>query len=75
MVARNFKGGGKDRDDLLAETRPLEAKSLLMSRAVTSIEDGRRRELMFIDVKEAHLIPKCEDDTDLGLPEDCHCPP
>ena len=31
MVARDFKGGDKDRDDLFAETPPLEAKRLLLS--------------------------------------------
>ena len=29
LVARDFKGGDKDRDDLFAETPPLEAKRLL----------------------------------------------
>eukprot|EP00973_Karenia_brevis_P087254 12097647-Karenia_brevis.AAC.1 len=52
MVARNFKGGDKDRDDLSVETPLLEAKRLLMSRAVTSRKDGRSRKLMFMDVKK-----------------------
>jgi hypothetical protein len=30
MAARDFKGGDKDRDDLFAETPPLEAKRMLM---------------------------------------------
>eukprot|EP00973_Karenia_brevis_P051715 7183832-Karenia_brevis.AAC.1 len=50
MVARDCKGGDKDRDDLFAETPPLEAKRLLMSRAMTRRQDNRRRNLMFIDV-------------------------
>eukprot|EP00973_Karenia_brevis_P082907 11496136-Karenia_brevis.AAC.1 len=58
MVASNAKGGDKGRDDLLAETPPLEAKRLLMSRAVTSRKDGRSRKLMSIEVKNAHLNPK-----------------
>eukprot|EP00973_Karenia_brevis_P080408 11156597-Karenia_brevis.AAC.1 len=62
MVARNFKGGDKDRDDLFAETAPLEAKRLLMSRAVTG--GGM-----------AHLSTKCEEDVYLEVPEECHCPP
>eukprot|EP00973_Karenia_brevis_P041984 5812106-Karenia_brevis.AAC.1 len=41
MVAKNYKGGDKGRDDLFAETAPLEAKRLLMSRAVTKRVDGR----------------------------------
>ena len=35
LVARDFKGGDKDRDDLFAETPPLEGKRLLISRAAT----------------------------------------
>eukprot|EP00973_Karenia_brevis_P042889 5937820-Karenia_brevis.AAC.1 len=61
MVAKDFKGGDTHRDDLSAETPPLEAKRLLMSRAVTRRRDGRSRKLMFIDVKKGHLNPKCEE--------------
>eukprot|EP00973_Karenia_brevis_P030936 4267184-Karenia_brevis.AAC.1 len=43
MVAKNYKGGDKGRDDLFAETPPLEAKRMLFSRAVTRREDGRSR--------------------------------
>eukprot|EP00973_Karenia_brevis_P051171 7107772-Karenia_brevis.AAC.1 len=43
MVAMNFNGGDRDRDDLVAETSPLEARRLLMSRAVTRRKDGRSR--------------------------------
>eukprot|EP00973_Karenia_brevis_P070230 9761358-Karenia_brevis.AAC.1 len=43
MVAKNYKGGDKGRDDLFAETPPLEAKRMLCSRAVTNREDGRSR--------------------------------
>eukprot|EP00973_Karenia_brevis_P021957 3019894-Karenia_brevis.AAC.1 len=62
MVAKNDKGGDKGRDDLFAESPPLEAKRMLLSRAVTMREDGRSRKLMFIDVKKAHLNPFCEED-------------
>eukprot|EP00973_Karenia_brevis_P046301 6420473-Karenia_brevis.AAC.1 len=57
MVAKNYKGKDKGRDDLFAETPPLEAKRMLFSRAVTKRDDGRQRKLMFIDVKKAHLNP------------------
>ena len=57
LVARDFKGSDKDRDDLFAETPPLEAKRMLISRAATKRIDGRRRKLMFIDAKKAHLNP------------------
>ena len=36
LVARDFKGGDKDRDDLFAATPSLESKRLLISRAATS---------------------------------------
>eukprot|EP00973_Karenia_brevis_P024643 3399740-Karenia_brevis.AAC.1 len=75
MVAKNYKGADKGRDDLFAETPPLEAKRILMSRAVTRRSGGRSRKLMFIDVKKAHLNPVCEEDVYLELPEECHCPP
>ena len=42
MVARDFKGSDKDRDDLFAETPPLEGKRMLLSRAATRRRDGRR---------------------------------
>ena len=40
MVARDFKGNDKDRDDLFAETPPWEAKRMLLSRAATNRADG-----------------------------------
>ena len=43
LVARDFKGKDKDRDDLFAETPPLEAKRLLLSRAATRRRNGRFR--------------------------------
>eukprot|EP00973_Karenia_brevis_P028064 3864384-Karenia_brevis.AAC.1 len=75
MVAKDFEGGDKHRDDLFAETPPLEAKRFLISRAVTRRRDGRSRKLMFIVVKKAHLNPRCEEDVYSELPEECHCPP
>eukprot|EP00973_Karenia_brevis_P080481 11165961-Karenia_brevis.AAC.1 len=74
MVARHFKGGDKDRDDLFAETLPLEAKRMLMSRAMTRRQDGRRRKLMFIDVKKTHLSAVCQEEVYLDLPQECHYP-
>eukprot|EP00973_Karenia_brevis_P068467 9522516-Karenia_brevis.AAC.1 len=62
MVAKSCKGADKGRDDLFAETLPLKAKRLLMSRAVARRVDGRSRKLMFVDVKKAHLNPVCEED-------------
>ena len=42
LMARDFKGGDKGRDDLFAETPPLEAKRMLFSRAATRRRDGRQ---------------------------------
>jgi hypothetical protein len=75
LVARDFKGGDKDRDDLFAETPPLEAKRMLISRTATRRKDGRWRKLMFIDAKKAHLNPKCEEPVYIELPEECGAGP
>ena len=74
LVARDFKGGEKHRDDLFAETPPLEAKRLLLSRAMTRRNDGKRRKLPVIDARRAHLNSKCEEDVYVELPEECGCP-
>ena len=77
LVARDLKGGDKGRDDLFAETPPLEGKRLLLSRAATRRPDSRGggyRKLMFIDARKAHLNPVCEDDVFIKLPEECDCP-
>jgi hypothetical protein len=71
LVARDFKGGDKDRDDLFAATPPLEAKRLLLSRAVIRCKDGGYRKLLFFHVKKAHLNPECKDDVHIVLPEEC----
>ncbi len=74
LVARDFKGQDKDRDDLFAETPPLEAKRMLISRAATRRQDGRMRKLMFIDARKAHLNPACEKDVYIQLPAEAGCP-
>ena len=74
IVAKDYKGKDKDRDDLFAETPPLEAKRFLLSRAATRRKDGRTRKLMFIDARKAHLNPTCEQDVYVDLPPECGCP-
>ena len=74
LVARDFKGGDKDRDDLFAETPPLEAKRMLLSRAATRRRDGRMRKLLFVDARKAHLNPRCEKDVYVELPAEAECP-
>ena len=68
LVARDFKGGDKDRDDLYAATPPLESKRLLISRAATRRKGKLTRKLLFIDVKKAHLNPRCQQDVYIELP-------
>ena len=41
LVAPDFKGEDKDRDDLFAESPPLAVKRVLMSRSATRRRDGR----------------------------------
>ena len=68
MVARDCKGGGNDRDDLLAATPPLESKRALLGKAATR-KDGRlKRKLLCIDAKKAHLDPRCKADVYIKLP-------
>eukprot|EP00973_Karenia_brevis_P044319 6139246-Karenia_brevis.AAC.1 len=43
MVAKSYRGADRGRDDLFAETPPLEANRHLMSRAVTKKVDERSR--------------------------------
>ena len=73
-MARDFKGGDKDRDDLFAGSPPLEAKRMIISRAATRRRDGVRRKLLFIDARKAHTNPKCEGDVYIELPEECGAP-
>ena len=74
LVARDFKAGEKGRDDLFAATPPLEGKRLLESRAVMRRKDRRKRKLVFIDVKKAHLNPRCYEDVYIELPEEAGRP-
>ena len=47
---------------------------MLLSKAATRGKKGWRK-LMFIDVKKAHLNPRCEEDVYIELPEECGAPP
>ena len=60
MVARDFKGNDKDRDDLFAEAHPSEAKRLLLSRTATRRRDRNMRKATFVDANKGHLNPACE---------------
>ena len=72
LVARDFKRGDKGREDLFAETPPLEALRLLFSWAATRrLRKRKMRKLMFVDARMAHLNPWFEEDEYIELPEEC----
>ena len=77
LVARDFTGKhDRDREDLFAATPPNEAESLALSRAATAswTKSGRRkkRKIIFIDAKRAHLKLRCLVDVFVELPEEAH---
>ena len=60
LVARDFRENGEqDQEDLFSATLPLELMRLMISRQATIREDGGERKTLFLDVKKAHLIPRC----------------
>ena len=68
-VARDFKKKGeKDREDLFSATPPLELIRYVISRQATRRTDGRERKTLYIDVKKAHLVPRCLKDVYVELP-------
>ena len=73
LVARDFKSkDNRDREDLFAATPPLELLKALLSRAVSG---HKCRKVLFIDVKKAHLNPKCEQDVFIELPVEANPSP
>ena len=70
-VARDFKNPNeKGREDLFSATPPLELLRVMISRQATVRRDGKRRKSMYLDIKKAHLAPKCEKDVYVELPEE-----
>ena len=51
LVARDFRGNDRGRDDLFAATPPLEAFRMVLSRAATETPTRERRKVVFIDAK------------------------
>ena len=41
---------------------------------MTRRRDGRRRKILIVDARKAHLNSKCEEDVYVSLPEECGCP-
>ena len=68
-VARNFGDpSDKDREDLFSATSPIEMMRCMISRQATRRKDGQERNTMYLDVKKAHLAPRCEQDVYVQLP-------
>ena len=75
-VARDFKEKGeKDREDLFSATLPLELMRYMLSRQATIRDDCQERKTMYLDVKKAHLIPKCDQDVYVQLPPEAGAQP
>ena len=74
LVARDFRGADRDREDLFAATPPWELKKLLMSRAAYR-GDNKTRKILLIDVKKAHLNPECKREVYIELPEEVGAKP
>ena len=49
---------------------PLEAKKILFSRAASQIGSVRKKKLLFIDIKKAHMNAVCEEWAFIELPEE-----
>ena len=67
LVARDFRCGDKDREDLFAATPPWELKRLLMSHAADR-SGGKIRKMLLVDVKKAHLNSDCKEEVYIELP-------
>ena len=73
LVAREFKKeSGGDREDLFVATPPVEAERMVFSRAVTVRRRGVKsaRKIMFIDARNAHSNPPCEQEVYIKLPDE-----
>ena len=73
-VARDFKPKGeRDRADLFAAMPPFKAKRMLFRRFATqsNLHGKKKKKLMLIDVKKAHLNGVCDrDDVFVELPSE-----
>ncbi len=45
---------------------------MLVAKPATMTKDGGCRKLLFVDVKKAHLNPKCEQDVYFWLPDEAN---
>jgi hypothetical protein len=72
-VGRDFKPKGEGpRAEIFASMPPLEAKKVLFSRAASQSGERRKKKLLFIDVKKAHMNAVCREWAFVDLPEEIH---
>ena len=74
-MPETLRSVAKNREYLFCATPPLELLRFLVSRTATRsrLARGRKRKMLCIDVKKAHLIPKCEEVVYVELPEEAKC--
>jgi len=72
-VGRDFKPKGEGpRAEIFASMPPLEAKKILFSLAASQLGSVRKKKLLFIDVKKAHMNAVCKEWAFVDLPEEIH---
>ena len=73
LVGRDFKDSNGTHEDLFAATPPLEALKLLLRASMVQGDGEEETKIMFVDVRKAHLIPPCDEDVYVRLPEEFGC--
>ena len=61
----------RTRKILFAATPPLELLQMMISRTATT-GDEERRQMLFVDVKKAHLNPMCGQDVYFWIPKEAN---
>ena len=75
LVARDFKGLDRHRDDFFAATPPLEVVRAVLSMAATKSSNGPVMKVIMTDAKKAHLNPRCKEDVYIELPPEVGAEP
>ena len=73
LVGRDFKDSHGTHEDLFAATPPLEALKLLLRTSMVQGDGEEETKIMFVDVRKAHLIPPCDEEVYVKLPEEFGC--
>jgi hypothetical protein len=72
-VGRDFKPKGDGPNaEIFASMPPLEAKKILFSMAASQQGSVRKKKLLFVDVKKAHMNAICKEWAFVELPEELH---